>query len=122
VAQSLLPSSLGALHEPPTPLAVLTHERSGGLELLFANQRTRKLEVPATDPSTNAPTTVGYLVRHLVEDVMVDKRKELFVVAGTVRPGILVLINDVDWELEGEDSYELQRNDTILFVSTLHGG
>lgn len=38
------------------------------------------------------------------------------------RPGILVLINDADWELEGEESYEVQSGDNILFVSTLHGG
>jgi hypothetical protein len=38
------------------------------------------------------------------------------------RPGILVLINDADWELEGEASYALQPRDNILFVSTLHGG
>jgi len=38
------------------------------------------------------------------------------------RPGILVLINDADWELEGEDKYELEQGDSILFVSTLHGG
>lgn len=38
------------------------------------------------------------------------------------RPGILVLINEADWELEGEDKYELQEGDNILFVSTLHGG
>ena len=40
----------------------------------------------------------------------------------TSRPGILVLINDADWELDGEASYALQTNDNILFVSTLHGG
>ncbi len=38
------------------------------------------------------------------------------------RPGILVLINDSDWELEGEDKYELVDKDNVLFVSTLHGG
>ena len=38
------------------------------------------------------------------------------------RPGILVLINDADWELEGEDQYEIQAGDNIVFVSTLHGG
>lgn len=38
------------------------------------------------------------------------------------RPGILVLINDADWELEGEATYELKPGDCILFVSTLHGG
>lgn len=38
------------------------------------------------------------------------------------RPGVLVLINDADWELEGEDKYEVQTGDNIVFVSTLHGG
>jgi len=38
------------------------------------------------------------------------------------RPGILVLVNDADWELEGEDKYEIEKGDNILFVSTLHGG
>ena len=38
------------------------------------------------------------------------------------RPGVLVLINDADWELEGEEAYELQDRDNVLFVSTLHGG
>ena len=38
------------------------------------------------------------------------------------RPGILVLINDADWELEGEEEYQLQNRDNIVFVSTLHGG
>lgn len=71
---------------------------------------------------------------------MKDPRKELFVLDDTVyvlsfargctitdktyqsRPGILVLINEADWELEGEDKYELQEDDHIMFVSTLHGG
>jgi molybdopterin converting factor small subunit len=38
------------------------------------------------------------------------------------RPGILVLINDTDWELEGEGDYILKDGDEIVFISTLHGG
>jgi ubiquitin related modifier 1 len=38
------------------------------------------------------------------------------------RPGILVLINDTDWELEDEGKYILTDNDEIVFISTLHGG
>ena len=38
------------------------------------------------------------------------------------RPGVLVLINDTDWELEGEGDYQLKNNDEIVFISTLHGG
>jgi len=46
----------------------------------------------------------------------------LFIENGTVRPGILVLVNDTDWELEGEGGYQLQDKDEIVFISTLHGG
>lgn len=70
---------------------------------------------------------------------MKDPRKEMFVLDDSVydtqmtsdtvqmltnnrRPGILVLINDADWELEGEEKYELQPADNVVFVSTLHGG
>ena len=38
------------------------------------------------------------------------------------RPGILCLINDVDWELEGKAEAELRDGDVIALVSTLHGG
>jgi ubiquitin related modifier 1 len=38
------------------------------------------------------------------------------------RPGILVLINSTDWELEGELEYELEEGDELVFISTLHGG
>ncbi|KAI5854920.1 ubiquitin-related modifier 1 [Tricharina praecox] len=99
----------------------ITVEFSGGLELLFANKRTHKLQLPAVDPSTASATTIAYLVDHL-STLMADSRKELFIVDGTVRPGILVLINDADWELEDEERYVLQAGDTVLFVSTLHGG
>ena len=40
----------------------------------------------------------------------------------SVRPGILVLVNDTDWELLGELDYEIHPKDTISFISTLHGG
>ncbi|KAG9354177.1 hypothetical protein JZ751_012301 [Albula glossodonta] len=53
---------------------------------------------------------------------LLKERPELFVQGDTVRPGILVLINDADWELMGELSYELQDQDNVVFISTLHGG
>lgn len=34
------------------------------------------------------------------------------------RPGILVLVNDTDWELEGELEYKLQEKDSIMFISS----
>ena len=61
---------------------------------------------------------------HSVSDILAIRRcvRDLIRLTNCRRPGILVLVNDADWELEGEDQYELKRNDNILFVSTLHGG
>ncbi len=53
---------------------------------------------------------------------MVKERPEMFVQSGTVRPGILVLVNDADWELCGGADYEIEPDDQIVFISTLHGG
>lgn len=58
-----------------------------------------------------------YMKEHLLRE-----RPELFMQGDSVRPGILVLVNDTDYELLGELDYELQSNDNIHFVSTLHGG
>lgn len=38
------------------------------------------------------------------------------------RPGILVLINDSDWEIFEKENTVLCDKDTISFISTLHGG
>ena len=38
------------------------------------------------------------------------------------RAGILVLVNDVDWELTGELQTEVADGDSVVFISTLHGG
>lgn len=62
-------------------------------------------------------TLVEYIRTHLIKE-----REELFVENDHVRPGILVLINDSDWELEGEMCYELKPGDRVVFISTLHGG
>ena len=40
----------------------------------------------------------------------------------SVRPGILVLINDTDWELEGGLDAECKAGDVVVLISTLHGG
>ncbi|KAJ5936480.1 hypothetical protein N7454_005115 [Penicillium verhagenii] len=99
----------------------ITVEFTGGLEILFSNERKHKVLVPGLLEDGSLPN-ISYLLRHLVDNLMKDQRKELFVIEDNVRPGILVLINDADWELEGEEAYELQAGDNIVFVSTLHGG
>jgi ubiquitin related modifier 1 len=57
-----------------------------------------------------------------MRDNLLRERLELFMQGDSVRPGILVLVNDTDWELLGELEYEIQENDCISFISTLHGG
>ncbi|KAG2121272.1 hypothetical protein DEU56DRAFT_746811 [Suillus clintonianus] len=121
---------------------------SGGLELLFGNERDQSVLIPQIVPSDNStrstPSSTSstpssnndtpsidtgetkaadleYLIYHL-RDHLLKERPELFMENGTIRPGILVLINNTDWELEGEGSYQLCNNDEIVFISTLHGG
>lgn len=112
-------------------------EFGGGLELLFSNQKSHKVVIPATTANEKS-TDMTYLMLWL-KDNLLKEREELFLDKNTVyapvqmcplcvlntrsrRPGILVLINDTDWELEGEGNYVVRENDEIVFISTLHGG
>lgn len=93
----------------------LTINFAGGLELLFDNQKSIKVKVPADVLS----------IRDLITWAKVNllkERPDLFVQEDSVRPGILVLINEVDWELEGGLEYKLVNGDKVIFISTLHGG
>ncbi|KAI1407260.1 ubiquitin related modifier 1 [Hypoxylon sp. FL1857] len=107
--------------EVQLPELSIAVEFTGGLEMLFSDQRRHSLSIPAANKE-GKPATIADLIDYLCEHVMKDNRKELFVLEDHLRPGILVLINDADWELEGEEAYEIQAGDNILFVSTLHGG
>eukprot|EP00354_Favella_ehrenbergii_P010809 CAMPEP_0170468712 /NCGR_PEP_ID=MMETSP0123-20130129/11788_1 /TAXON_ID=182087 /ORGANISM="Favella ehrenbergii, Strain Fehren 1" /LENGTH=61 /DNA_ID=CAMNT_0010735347 /DNA_START=108 /DNA_END=293 /DNA_ORIENTATION=+ len=56
------------------------------------------------------PAGGEYKMRDLIEKLRVghmSDKEEMFVQAGTVRPGIIVLINDTDWELEDQIEYVL---------------
>uniref|UniRef100_A0A3B3QDR4 Ubiquitin-related modifier 1 n=1 Tax=Paramormyrops kingsleyae TaxID=1676925 RepID=A0A3B3QDR4_9TELE len=89
----------------------------GGAELLFAGVRNHQV----TLPSQSQPWTMKQLLVWIRANLL-KERPELFLQGDTVRPGILVLINDADWELMGELSYLLQDQDNVVFISTLHGG
>ncbi|XP_018419536.1 PREDICTED: ubiquitin-related modifier 1 [Nanorana parkeri] len=92
-------------------------EFGGGAELLFNGIKKHQVTLPSrADP---------WDMKHLLEwikDHLLKERPELFIQGDTVRPGILVLVNDADWELMGELDYKLQDQDNIVFISTLHGG
>lgn len=100
-------------------------EFGGGAELLFNNQRELKLTLSENPPSDASGDKTKWTIRHLIrllKEKHLQERPELFVEGETVRPGILVLINDADWELSGELDYQIQDKDKITFISTLHGG
>ena len=56
---------------------------SGGLEMLFSNQRNHKVTLPAHDPDGNA-ANVAFLIRYLCENLMTDQKKELFILDESV--------------------------------------
>lgn len=89
----------------------------GGLDVVFGKQRVHKVRID--EPSVNAKRLISYIA-----DEMITNKKDInvFLEEGTVRPGILTLINDTDWELEGGEDYVLEDGDVVSFTSTLHGG
>jgi ubiquitin related modifier 1 len=60
-----------------------TQPPSGGLEMLFSDERKHRLSVPARDGKGDA-VTVGWLVDYLCDEIMKDNRKEMFVLDGHV--------------------------------------
>lgn len=88
---------------------------SGGLEHLFDNRKKIDVRVPGD------VSTLGDLIQW-VRVNLVRERHDMFVQGSSVRPGVLVLVNDVDWELEGTLHYKIAEGDRFAFISTLHGG
>ena len=77
--------------------------------------------LPRLQVSLPPDSTIRSLLPWITTNLL-QERPELFVQGATVRPGILVLVNDADWELMGELDYQIEKGDRITFISTLHGG
>ncbi|KAF8700737.1 hypothetical protein HU200_034091 [Digitaria exilis] len=98
----------------------LTLEFGGGLELLLENStKVHKVEVPPKDGEEKV-TMKGVL--SWAKANLIKERPEMFVKGDSVRPGVLVLINDCDWEICGGLDAVLEEKDVVVFISTLHGG
>lgn len=85
------------------------------MELLFDNKR--QIEVTLDDKDF----TMAQLIDHLKRNYLKEK-EEMFVSGSSVRPGIIVLVNDTDWELLDTLNYKIEDKDNVAFISTLHGG
>ena len=89
---------------------------NGGLELVTGATEVQA-EIAGCDEIA-MPAFLEWVHKNLVK----SDAQPFLVPGGNVRPGILVLINDSDWELEGCLDYVVQSGDTITFITTLHGG
>lgn len=92
----------------------------GGLDSIFDNKRSYKVNIDNNKVITLRDLIFKYIVKDLL--VKPEDNYSIYIQDETIRPGILTLINDVDWELEDELDYVLQNKDIISFTSTLHGG
>jgi ubiquitin related modifier 1 len=68
--------------------------------MLFENKKSISLDLP------ESVTTLEGLIGHLKQNHLTEK-EEMFVQGSSVRPGIIVLVNDTDWELLDTTNYVL---------------
>ncbi|KAL7203565.1 hypothetical protein ACSBR2_016776 [Camellia fascicularis] len=97
----------------------LTLEFGGGLELLCDSVKIHNVNVDAQDGEDQL--TMKDLLAW-VRTNLIKERPEMFMKEDSVRPGVLVLVNDCDWELSGQLATTLEDKDVVVFISTLHGG
>ncbi|XP_041021141.1 ubiquitin-related modifier 1 homolog 2-like [Juglans microcarpa x Juglans regia] len=97
----------------------LTLEFGGGLELLCDSVKIHNVNV---DPQNGAEKLIMKDLLGWVRTNLIKERPEMFMKEDSVRPGVLVLVNDCDWELSGQLDTTLEEKDVVVFISTLHGG
>jgi len=85
--------------------------------LLFNKVKLHEKDIPTEKETITLKELIVW-----IRDNMVKERPELFIVNGSLRPGILALVNDADWELLGGMDCEVRDGDNVVFISTLHGG
>ncbi|XP_022145475.1 ubiquitin-related modifier 1 homolog 2 isoform X1 [Momordica charantia] len=98
---------------------VLAFKCSGGLELLCNSVKIHNVSI---DPENGAGKLIMKDLLSWVRTNLIKERPEMFMKGDTVRPGVLVLVNDCDWELSGQLDTPLEEKDVVVFISTLHGG
>ncbi|CAB4064402.1 RAPTOR [Lepeophtheirus salmonis] len=103
----------------------LNLEFSGGAESLLNSSYSEKrgifgVEVEISSDSVGSGITLADLLLWIKKNLLIEEKVSLFLRKGTVRPGILVLINQEDWELCEKEETLLKSQDQISFISTLH--
>ncbi|XP_027160485.1 ubiquitin-related modifier 1 homolog 2-like [Coffea eugenioides] len=97
----------------------LTLEFGGGLELLCDSVKIHHVNV---EPQAGESKLTMKHLLSWARTNLIKERPEMFMKGDSVRPGVLVLVNDCDWELSGQLDTNLEDKDIVVFISTLHGG
>ncbi|KAK0411588.1 hypothetical protein QR680_005730 [Steinernema hermaphroditum] len=96
----------------------LALEFAGGSQTLVNNQTRHDIEL-----DDGKEWLMSDLLDWILKNMLAEcSTPDLLIKDGTVRPGILVLVNDTDWELLGNLDTVISEGDTVTFLSTLHGG
>ena len=86
----------------------------GGLQTDFEAPNGFTVKVPEG-------TTLGQLAPIILQQHGKGKQIRFITETGSVVPGILIMLNDTDSEIEGLDTV-LKTGDCVTYISTLHGG
>ncbi len=83
--------------------------------MLVGNKKNHSIQLPPSSGGCNIGSLLAW-----IRDNLLQERSELFLAnpeakSLDVRPGILVLVNDSDWELLGQTEYELEVSISLLF-------
>ncbi|KAH1068230.1 hypothetical protein GYH30_005979 [Glycine max] len=96
----------------------LTLEFGGGLELLCDSKKIHNVNI---EQHNGEDKLIMKDLLAWVRTNLIKERPEMFMKGNTV-PGVLVLVNDCDWELNGQLNTSLEDKDVVVFISTLQGG
>ncbi|KAK8565860.1 hypothetical protein V6N12_059406 [Hibiscus sabdariffa] len=94
----------------------LTLEFGGGLELLCESVKVHNVNVDM--PKGADKLTMKDLLAW-VRTNLIKERPEMFMKGESVRPGVLVLVNDCDWELSGQLDTTLEEKDVMLYENAM---
>ena len=87
----------------------------GGLQTDFNAPDGFDMEVPNGTKLSELPSMIA--LKHIDPNHPIRFINE----QGHVVPGILIMVNDTDSEIEGPEAL-LKEKDVVTFISTLHGG
>lgn len=116
----------------------------GGLESYLANKQKNYVSLEIDSNEVTFENLIAYVRNHIVverKDVFSDvvisngdhKRCRIYIDGiehtpfnlngkAKIKAGIIVLVNECDWEVLNTYAYKIKDSDSICFLSTLHGG